>query len=215
MDETVLPAVIFTDCPSVPEGIEEEYGGEVIYLPQVKAPSADMTLRWLDAVQEYLRDSPLVVMDRGPEFTARRVMEEMEGNGIEVLQIPAAGGAFVNPCDNPFNSQLRQAYFHERKMTYEEKLKAILRAYYSPTEATLESYFEHVGWKGKRPTQSKVRILLSEGYRPSRKHGHLYEQMRTAYRGWKKNLREASLQDRSSFVHAKSNHTWYTWKEEW
>lgn len=109
MNEEMLPAVIFTNCDAVPENVERDYEGKVVYLPDMSAPSGDMTLRWLEEVKPWLEDEPLLVHDKGPEYTSQIVKEELKELGIKEMAIPAAGGAFINPCDNPFNSQLRRA----------------------------------------------------------------------------------------------------------
>lgn len=77
MDGCVLPAIIFTNCPTVPADIDQGWEGKVIYLPDMTAPSADMTLSWLEEVGDCLMDSPLLVHDRGNEFTARDVQQEL------------------------------------------------------------------------------------------------------------------------------------------
>lgn len=207
----LIPPIIFTDCDAVPQGVEGDKDGKVIYLPEFSQPSGDMTLRWLEEVREYLEDEPLVVHDRVPEYMAKEVKQEMEQRGIRTMKIPATGGAFINPCDNAFNSQLKQAYYKLDKRTYEQKLQAILAAYYSPSEETMQRYFEHVGWRGDHLTKYGVQSLLSEGYRPGVKHLKLHEDMKTVYHGWKKNLRAASLAQRTEFPHRVPAHTWYAW----
>lgn len=135
----------------------------------------------------------------------------MEQQGIETLAIPAAGGAFINPCDNAFNAQLRQSYYKQSKKTYAEKLQAILKAYYSPSEEIMQRYFLHTGWLGPRLTKAGVKGLLDEGYRPGSAHLKLHEDMKTIYSGWKKNLRVASLAERTEYPHKAPTHTWYVW----
>lgn len=211
MDGTVLPPIIFTNCPNVPKGVEQGFDGKVIYLPNLSQPSGDMTLRWLDEVAEHLEDNPIVVHDSGPEYIAREVQEDFEQRGIHAMRIPAAGGTFINPCDNPFNSGLKTAYYKEQQRTYEDKLHAIFKAYYSPSEETLVRYFEHVGWRGERLTKRGVQHLLSEGYRPGKRNQKLSEEMRKVYRGWQKNLRVSTLEEHTTFVHRIPPHSWHTW----
>lgn len=127
------------------------------------------------------------------------------------MALPAAGGAFINPCDNPFHSQLKRAYFQVRKKSYPDKLKAILEAYYQPTEDSIANYFEHVGWRGARLTKRQVQYLLSEGYRPGKRHAVIYDEMARVYQGWTKNLRTAALAEHSTFVHRLPPHTWHVW----
>ncbi|KAL6043681.1 hypothetical protein QOT17_023756 [Balamuthia mandrillaris] len=128
------------------------------------------------------------------------------------MEIPSAGGAFVNPCDNPFNSQLKHNYFTQEQKSYSGKLKAIIQAYYAPSTKTLLNYFKHVLWTGPRPTKADVKQLVSEGYRPGRQKIELYEEMKNVYTGWKKNVRDSSLVKQTTVTHPTSSHTWYVWK---
>ncbi|KAL6051449.1 hypothetical protein QOT17_014442 [Balamuthia mandrillaris] len=164
MSGEVLPPVIFTNCPTVPKDVDVGGDGKVVYIPGLSAPSADLTLWWLDLVGDYLNDNPLVVHDCGPEYTAHLVQDFFMEMGASTCSFPATGGAFVNLCDNPFNSQLKKLYFQEHHDSYVAKLKVILHAYYCPSTESIQSYFKHVGWMGLRPSRAYVRWLLEEGY---------------------------------------------------
>ncbi|KAL6042767.1 hypothetical protein QOT17_024258 [Balamuthia mandrillaris] len=113
MSREVLPPVIFTNCPTMPMDVDIGEDGKVVYIPGLSAPSADLILWWLDLVGDYLNDNPLVVHDHGPEYTAHLVQDFFIEMGASTCSFPATGGAFVNPCDNPFNSQLKKLYFQE------------------------------------------------------------------------------------------------------
>lgn len=212
MDGTVLPPVIFTDYPHVPMDLEQGTDAKVLYVENITQPSADLTLRWLDEVSEYLEDSPLVIHDRGPEYMAKSVQEDIALKGISTLDIPSAGGAFINPCDNSFNSELKHWYFLESQNSYEDKLRGIIAAYYAPKEESLQQYFEHVGWSGPRPTRKQVQHLVNEGYRPGKRHIQIYEEMEQVYNGWQKNLRQKSLKNGMKLKHSSPSHSWYVWK---
>ncbi|KAL6064514.1 hypothetical protein QOT17_010912 [Balamuthia mandrillaris] len=199
-------------CPTVPKDVDVGGDGKVVYIPGLSAPSADLTLRWLDLVGDYLNDNPLVVHDRGPEYTAHSVQDLFMEMGASTCSFPATGGAFVNPCDNPFNSQLKKLYFQERHDSYVAKLKAILHAYYCPSTESIQSYFKHVGWMGPRPSRAYVRWLLEEGYRPGKRGARLYEEMRTAYLGWKHNLRLVASNAEQHRQCSARNQTWHVWQ---
>lgn len=211
MSGEVLPPIIFTNCPTVPEDIDVEGDGKVVYIPGLSAPSADLTLRWLDLVGDYLNDNPLLVHDRGPEYTAHSVQNFFMEMSASTSFIPSTGGAFVNPCDNPFNSQLKQLFFQEHHDTYTDKLKAILHAYYRPSTESIQSYFKHVGWMGPQPTRASVRWLLEEGYRPGKRGARLYEEMNTAYRGWKHHLRMITNNPEQHRHHSAGTKPWHVW----
>lgn len=191
----VLPPVIFTNYNKIPKNLDEELDARVLYVPDLKGPSASLTLRWLGEIDKYLESGSLIVHDKGPEYVARAVQEELKENGYETQAIPGAGGAFANPCDNSFNSVLRQAFWKSPSQTFEEKLIAIIKAYYASSNAAIRHYFQHIGWIGEKPTRQHVRELLSEGYRPGNRHKPIYEEMNQKYRAWKRNLRDASRED--------------------
>lgn len=191
--------------------VEGDRAGKVVYMRDLSGVSADLTFCWLDEVGDYVSDSPLLVHDSGPEYIAKEVQEDCEARGISTMKIPGAAGAFLNSCDNPFNSQLRQAYFKKKNQTYEDKLQAILDAYHAPSEASLVKYFEHVGWKGKCPTRRYVRNLLSEGFRPGHKHQKEHEEMLRVYRAWRKNLREANTRTKQENENPDEREYWYIW----
>jgi hypothetical protein len=212
MNGTVIPPIIFTNCSTVPEDIDSGSDGKVIYVPDLNQPTAELTIRWLTTVQEYIGKKDLLVHDRGGEYKAQSVQDWCSVKKIETCMMPAAGGAFVNPCDNPYNAQLKKAYFKAQSKTYPEKLKAILKAYYTPQEESIMKYFEHVGWSGKSPTKADVHRLLSEGYRPGRGRERLYEEMRTAYLAWKKCLRSSTIASASTSQGTQVTDAWYVWK---
>ena len=189
MDGSLLPPVIFTNCPEVPKNIEENRIAFVIYIEDIQAPSADMTIRWLDTVRAYLEDSPLIIHDRGPEYVAKKVQEEFEALDIETKILPATGGAYANPCDNSFNSQFRRMYSENLPNSYPDKLVRILDCYYAAQDTSVSRYFEHIGYCGKAPSRQRVAGLLNEGFKPGGQNESLYGKMRNSYRAWKRGLR--------------------------
>jgi hypothetical protein len=189
MDGSVLPPVIFTNYAQIPQNIEGEQQAFVFFVPGLSQPTADLTLRWLDTMREYLGDNPLVIHDRGPEFIAGKVQEEFKNQDITSMSFPAMGGAFINPCDNSFNAQLKRHYFHHNRETFTAKLEAVISAYFSSSEEQNRNYFHHVRWCGEPPTRSYVEHLLQEGFRPVNNNEKIYGEMLAKYRAWKKGLR--------------------------
>ena len=188
--EVLLP-IIFTNCPEIPADFDKDLEAKVFFIPGLKAPSGDLTLHWLEAVDFSLEEGSVIGHDRGPEYTAEVVQKELETRGYRPEKMPSSGGAFVNPCDNSFNSVLSRAYWSSDHKTYEDKLRAIIKAYYASSGETICHYFRHTGWIGDQPTRISVQHLLAEGYQPGKKHKELYDEMLHKYRAWKKHLRDA------------------------
>lgn len=189
MDGTLLPPVIFTNCPDVPANIEENRIAFVIYIENLQAPSAALTLRWIDTIQAYIDDSPLIIHDRGPEYMAQSVQEELEQLEVDTKILPATGGAFANPCDNAFNSAFRRLYSENLPSSYFEKLVHIIDCYYAAQESSISRYFRHIGYCGPRPSKKRVARLLNEGFKPGRQNAELYGKMKNSYLAWRRGLR--------------------------
>ena len=187
----LLHPVIFTDCPSIPMDLDKDIPAKVLFIPNVTSPSATLTLHWLGEVDKYLEEGSLIVHDRGGEYTAKKVREELKEKGYGLWVLPSAGGAYGNPCDNSFNATLKWEYWRDPGKTIEEKIKAVIRAYYAARKESIQNYFHHCGWTGERPTKAFIHQLLSEGYQPGKRHKALYEELTNTYLAWRKNLREA------------------------
>ena len=214
MDGSLLPPVIFTNCADVPKDIEGERIAFVIYIENLLAPSADLTVRWMDTIRAYLEDSPLIIHDRGPEYAAKRVQEEFETLEIDARMLPATGGAYANPCDNAFNSQFRRVYSEHLPSSYTDKLVRIIDCYYTAQDTSISRYFEHIGYTGRPPTRQRVRNLLNEGFKPGRKNEILYGTMRNSYRAWKRGLRLLSDTTEESVDGSSEAEKWYKWRRE-
>jgi hypothetical protein len=189
-DGSQIPPVIFTNDLNVPAGVEGRNDAFVIYVPTLTTtPSANVTLRWLDTISDYTDDEPHMIHDSGNEFTAREVQNHCGESFITTHRIPAAGGAFLNPCDNNFHHDMKHHYYRKPHNTHVEMLRAMIDAYYEVPDQNIRHYFEHCRIVGKLLTRRYTQKLLSEGYCPGRNHEELHEQCRNTYRAWKKNVR--------------------------
>lgn len=211
-DGKVLPAVIFTSCPKVPTTATDGFDAKVFYIPGLKAPSAELTLRWLDAVSDYLEDDPVILHDHGPEYKNELMKQEWKDRNIGAFMFPATAGALVNPCDNAFNAQLRAIFNKQIKRTYEEKLRAILTAYYTPSEKSIVGYFEKSGLLRHTISKNFVRDMMHEGWRPGTTHHEIYDKCRAIYEAWEHDLRLAAT-GKSLPTHEDQHRTkWHVWK---
>lgn len=187
---TVIPPVIFTSDTNVPVGVEEHPDARVFPIPNFKGKAtADTTMRWLDTVQPHLADEPLLIHDKGKEFTAAAVTQRLQEEVISSYPIPASGGAFVNPLDNSFHHELKSKYRVLTHRTHSRMLRDMVKAYYLCDESNIENYFKHCLLTGSKPTASAVRRLCSEGFVPASPHHAVLEKAQTVFRAWEKNLR--------------------------
>jgi hypothetical protein len=189
-DGSQIPPVIFTSDSHVREGTEGEREAFIEYIPNLSpTPSASITLRWLDRVKDYLSDEPHLIHDSGGEFKAKLTQEHLTMEDIESHTIPAAGGAYLNPCDNNFHHDMKQYFYKKKRTTHEEMLRAMIDAYYDVPDKNILHYFKHCRIIGKMLTRKYICKLLSEGYHPGKTHKEDHQKCVNAYNGWKKNIR--------------------------
>ncbi len=188
-DGSQLPPVIFTNDPNVPQHVEGTQVASVIYIPTLSStPSANITTCWLDTVSEYLEDEPHLIHDSGGEFVSKVSQAAFRDIDIHSHQIPAAGGAYLNPCDNNFHHNMKQHYYAKRYRTHAEMLRGMIDAYYEVADKNIQHYFKHTRIIGKIVTKHHIAHLLSEGYHPGKAHEEVHLRCIGAYAAWKKNI---------------------------
>ena len=116
-DGTVLPPFIAT-TKKIPDTfdppIEEEY--KISYMPEDKAQSVDMMIKYLDWLRanKYLTKNEVVLLDRGPgakKGESKSLSEDYHGwfedHGIKYVLYPVGAGSIQSPNDVHFHSQLK------------------------------------------------------------------------------------------------------------
>jgi hypothetical protein len=199
-DGSQIPPVIFTSDPNLPAGVEGREDAFIIHIPNLSSnPSADTTLRWIDAIQDYISDDPHLIHDSGKEFTARASQEKLEELGVSTHKVPASGGAFLNPCDNNFHHDMKHHYYsNKQRTTHADMLKAMIDSYFAVKESNIKHYFQHTRITGLPMTNGHIQRLLGEGYHPGKGHEDVHEKCIGAYKAWKKNLRQINEGVRSN-----------------
>mmetsp|Transcript_4108 Transcript_4108/g.5752 ORF Transcript_4108/g.5752 Transcript_4108/m.5752 type:complete len:217 (+) Transcript_4108:648-1298(+) len=174
-DGTILPPVIFTNCEIIPKKLTLNHKAKICVVPNLCAPSGELTSRWLEEVSDYLKDRPLVLHDRGTEYKNKQVASDFQDRGIRAIQFPSSAGAFVNPCDNAFNAQLKYHYYKKQRRTYEEKLSSIVDSFYEISEDAVKHYFQKSGLLDEVITKGFINNMLHEGWQAGEKHEAVYD----------------------------------------
>jgi hypothetical protein len=164
-DGSTLPLVLFTTDPAVPANVEAGTDAIVVYIPDVKKPSAETTLAALDYWSEYIVRGDYLLLDKGSEFKNKKVAEELQLRQVHSLFYPTGGGAFANPNDNSFFSQVEGYYKRTPKRTHEDAIKAIVAAFYRVKDEHISNHFRNCLLTGPAPTHYTVRRLIDRSCR--------------------------------------------------
>jgi hypothetical protein len=181
-DGTILPPVVITTDPHVPEQIEGGSDAIVLYMPGISKPSADTTLAYFDAVRDYYQEFDHLIWDRGSEFQNKRVADEIEEIGLVCHKLPTAGGAFADPNDNAYFAQVEGFYKRMPKSNHEDAIKAIISACYKPTTENIRNYWKKCLYTTATASVADVARLISSHWIYDKKRHDLYESYRQEYR---------------------------------
>ena len=94
--------------------------GETMFLECNGSFTEDVTVRFLQALQERFGEELIVVLDKGTYFTANKVKEFAEKAGIELLYLPT-GMAKLNPTEECWR-QLRLALGNSIRIRISERI---------------------------------------------------------------------------------------------
>lgn len=164
-DGSTLPLILITTDPNVPLDVEGESDAIVIYMPNVKKPSAETTLVALDRWTGYISPGDHILLDKGTEFKNKKVAEDLQLRNIESHFYPTGGGAFANPNDNSLFSQVEGYYKRMPKRRHEDAIKAIISSYYRVKDEHIENHFRNCLLTGRSPTLRQVRAMIDRSSR--------------------------------------------------
>lgn len=164
-DGSTLPLILFTTDPEVPVDVEGDTDSIVIYMPDMKGPCAETTLAALDNWTGYLVPGDHLLMDKGSEFKNKKVAEELQLRRVSSSFYPTGGGAFANPNDNSFFSQVEGYYKRTPKKTHTDAIKAIIKGYYRVKDEHICNHFRNCLLTGRAPTHQAVRKLIDRSCR--------------------------------------------------
>jgi hypothetical protein len=191
-DGTTLPPVLFTTDPNVPEDIEGDEDARVIYMPDITKPCTKTTMAYLDTVRDYFNHDDRIILDRGKEFNNQKVKEEFGHMGVVPHYLPAGGGAFFNPNDNSFFSQVEGYYKRMPKLNHAHALRTIIGAYKKPTDEQVRAYFEHCLIHSQLPSKHEVDLLITQHWKYDEKRAATYTEYRREYQHFVNNDRRLS-----------------------
>lgn len=176
-DGTCLPPVIFlkqTDKLSTdPTGcITDEEGnvGYVLYIANFKGPSERSTQAWLDTLQDYFGDEPHVILDALGGHFAPGITQDWKNVGATLHKIPGGAGKWLNPCDQAINREIRREFIRLQSRNRENKVRNLIRAYYSLKDTTIINSFKKCGVFGGDPDDI-ITEQACKGYRASGARG--------------------------------------------
>lgn len=190
----LLPMVGFTKDENVPSDAVTESRAKVFVWEHKGKPTAAMTLAWWDTVEPWFDDRGLLILDKGSEFYNWKVRGVFKEYGINVEFLPASVSSFLDVCDNSFHSCVKSYWWKHKHNSHAEALKVAEDAYYSPSDESLLSMWERVGYlTDKAPTRYKVEKLISSGLRGFGKHEVLHDSLLHKFLAFRKNLRSSSV----------------------
>lgn len=172
----------------VTESLIDEYDAFICPWRNMKGPNSQMTLHWMDMLQDFLADKPVILHDHGPEFKAFNVHEEAQYRGINWYCMVPRSAAYVNPCEE-FHYEIERRYQNEEKRNHKESLRAIIKAYYTPTKKHITNYWAHCLLTTGRPSRYLVNKLVHEGSEIVPKHQKVLEECERTYHRFQRNLR--------------------------
>jgi hypothetical protein len=161
-DGRVLPPVIFTSDTKL---LDLDFSpGIVVLLPGCKGESNRSTLAWLDQIQEFLQDEPLLLMDNHFSHHHPLFIDTLESLTVNPLYFPPKCGSLLSPLDNSFHAELQKRYFAKPRRSHEEQIRSMIQAYFEISEDSIQKYWVHCGILSKTPPSRTAARLLSEGY---------------------------------------------------
>jgi DDE superfamily endonuclease len=165
------------DCPSLSSGDRQWYtDGHSAHYAFVHWGShsycnVKQLKQWLNDMKDklytdYLAGEVHLILDRAPWHTSREAghtFSKPRYSSISKHFIPAAGGKWLNPCDQAIHRVLRQKYRALQVERPRESLRNIIAAYYSVTEQCVLG-----SWKSTALLQGNIQRTLeyksTEGY---------------------------------------------------
>lgn len=162
----------------------------VIRVHRSAGPSVDILLHWLNSIQDYLEDEPLLFLDNVRAHHNERFVEEATALGIKILYYPAYAGALIDPCDNAFHSTLKTCFFHKQHASHAESIRAMLSAYREIPDESVTHFITRCGYTGEQRPKEVVEALVSQGYGLTGVKAAKVREYETAYLHWKRNFRD-------------------------
>lgn len=193
-DGSCLPPVIFTtretEASTEPDGLfRDEKGNEayVVYIPGLGGPSERSTAVWLEKMTtrraNYFGDHPHIILDSLHGHFTEQMLGDWENVGATLYRLPAASGKWLNPCDQSINREMRREFTRLQQLDRRDKIRNIIRAYYSIKEETIVKSFNKCGVFEGDPDDI-ITAQASQGYRAKGSRDVQLQGYRVAFLDW-------------------------------
>ena len=193
-DGSCLPPVIFTtretEASTEPDGLfRDEKGNEayVVYIPGLGGPSEKSTAVWLEKMTtrdaNYFGDDPHIILDSLRGHFTEVMLGDWENVGATLHRLPAASGKWLNPCDQSINREMRREFMRLQQLDRRDKIRNIIRAYYSIKDETITKSFNKCGVFEGDPDDI-ISAQACQGYRAKGHRDKQLQSYRVAFLGW-------------------------------
>lgn len=193
-DGSCLPPVIFTtrltEASKEDDGLfrdEDNNEAYVVYIPNLGGPSERSTAAWLDKMtsrgSNYFDDHPHIILDSLRGHFTPTMQGDWDNIGATLHQLPAASGKWLNPCDQSINREMRREFLRLQQLDRRDKIRNIIRAYYSIKEETIVKSFKKCGIFCGDPDDI-ITAQACQGYHAAGKRGDKLEGYRAAFEDW-------------------------------
>lgn len=193
-DGTCLPPVIFTtretEASTEPDGRFRDENGNpayVVYIPGFAGPSEASTAAWLEKMtdrhENYFDDKPHIILDSLKGHFTEVMRGDWENIKATLHRLPAASGKWLNPCDQSINREMRREFLRLQQLNRRDKIRNIIRAYYSIKEETIRKSFTRCGVFDGDPDDI-ISAQACQGYQAKGHREELLQGYRVAFLDW-------------------------------
>lgn len=199
-DGTCFPPVIFTSRPPRDPDLppwwhdgDPEHAAYVVYMPGVSCANTRCTVEWVQLMESprgpaewnFLAEPTELIIDRAPWHLTQDVTDVFHDKDIRSHLIPAAGGRWLNPCDQAINREFRREFVRlQQERGSHHKLSNIIEAYYSITEETVLGAWRHTGITTTEDATVVITRRSEEGYAAPKTRKESFAKYRRAWDGW-------------------------------
>lgn len=193
-DGSCLPPVIFTtrqtEASTERDGLFRDEKGNVayvVYIPGLGGPSEKSTAVWLEKMTardtNYFTDEPHIILDSLHGHFTKVMLGDWENVGATLHRLPAASGKWLNPCDQSINREMRREFTRLQQLDRRDKIRNIIRAYYSIKDETIIKSFNKCGVFDGDPDDI-ISAQACQGYRAKGSRDKQLQGYRVAFLDW-------------------------------
>jgi hypothetical protein len=168
-------------------------------MPGISCANSRCTTEWIQLMESprgsakwnFLEENTELIIDRAPWHLTKDVTDLFHDKDIRPHLIPAAGGRWLNPCDQAINREFRREFVRlQRERGTSHKLSNMISAYYHITEETVLGAWRHTGLITTEDATVLITRRSQEGYAAPKGRKEDFQKYRAAWDEWaRKNLR--------------------------